>query len=130
MKLLLDTHIIIWMMHQPQSMSRGERRAILQASVRYASAASFWELRIKWNLRDRFGQRKGSVDPASAIAFSRQNEIEMIPLTEEDSICLLDQTLSHRDPFDEMLIVQADRLGARLLTRDSQLIGHPLAYHP
>lgn len=130
MKLLLDTHILVWMINQPQQISRQEHRAILRASMRYASAVSFWEMRIKWNLRDRSGRRKGLVDPERAIAFAVQNDIEIVALIEQDSLCALTQTLSHRDPFDEMLIVQAQRLGAKLLTRDSLLVDHPLAYHP
>ena len=43
-----------------------------------------------------------------------------------DRILRVDPPLPHKDPFDEMLLVHAHRLGARLMTRDRKLLGHPL----
>ncbi|MDB5708572.1 MAG: hypothetical protein JWL96_642 [Sphingomonas bacterium] len=127
MKLLLDTHFLIWLMSDPTELSSRERDAIDQAEALYLSAASFWELRIKWHTRDRSGQRKGSVDPSLAIAYAERNPFVLATLDADDATVELDPPIQHRDPFDEILLVHARRLGARLLTRDGKLVNHPLA---
>lgn len=127
MKLVLDTHILIWMANTPHEIAAAEQRAINAAQSRHVSAASLWELRIKWRLRDRQGRRKGALDPAEAIAFIASNGIGVVPLEAADSLFALDPPIDHRDPFDEMLLVHAGRIGARLLTRDEKLRNHPLA---
>jgi PIN domain nuclease of toxin-antitoxin system len=127
MKLVLDTHFLIWMANTPGEISAAEQRAINGARSRHVSAASLWELRIKWRLRDRKGRRKGTLDPAQALVFIDTNSIDLISLEATDSMFTLEPPIDHRDPFDEMLLVHAQRLGARLLTRDRLLRDHPLA---
>ena len=52
---------------------------------------------------------------------------ELLPLTARHAAALLSQPLGHKDPFDELLLVQAQEEGMHLLTRDAKLIGHPFA---
>ncbi len=51
-------------------------------------------------------------------------------LTPDQAAASLKHPTPHRDPFDEILLIQAQELGVRLLTRDRLLIGHPLALMP
>ncbi len=51
----------------------------------------------------------------------------ILPLTPDHAITPLDTPLAHTDPFDELLLVQAQVEGLRFLTRDSKLLDHPLA---
>lgn len=127
MRLILDTHFLIWLANTPGEVTAAEQRAINAAQSRHVSAASLWELRIKWRLRDRKGRRKGTLDPAEALVFIDINRIGLISLEPTDSLFALDPPIDHRDPFDEMLLVHAARIGARLLTRDRLLRDHPLA---
>ena len=53
--------------------------------------------------------------------------ITIVPLTERHAACELQTPLTHRDPFDELLLVQAQEEDLRFLTADRLLIGHPLA---
>jgi PIN domain nuclease of toxin-antitoxin system len=53
--------------------------------------------------------------------------IDFLPLTAAHATAPLHEPLSHRDPFDEILLVQAQVEGLKLLTRDARLVGHPLA---
>jgi PIN domain nuclease of toxin-antitoxin system len=52
---------------------------------------------------------------------------ELLPLTARHASAALASPLGHRDPFDELLLVQAQEEGMRLLTRDAKLARHPLA---
>ena len=54
--------------------------------------------------------------------------VQFEPLTPEQAAAALIEPLRHKDPFDALLLTQAQELGVRLLTRDGLLRGHPLAY--
>ncbi len=89
------------------------------------SAVAVWELRLKWHSLHISGARKGPVDPASIVAFAEAMDWELLPLTARHAAAGLSQPLGHKDPFDELLLVQAQEEGMRLLTRDAKLAGHP-----
>jgi PIN domain nuclease of toxin-antitoxin system len=130
-KLLLDTHFLLWMMHDRRRLSVAELELLGRGDVfLLISPIVIWEIRLKWNSLDRNGRPKGLVSPQAALGYVAQNGIEMAPLTGEQCAVPLDPPLPHKDPFDEMLLVHAAQLGARLLTRDRLLIGHPLAISP
>jgi PIN domain nuclease of toxin-antitoxin system len=129
MRLLLDTHFLVWIGKEQDKINRAERALLAQPeSELLVSVLSLWELRIKWNLRDRQGRRKGVLDPDSALQLAIENDMQVESLEPEDPTLPLDPPLAHRDPFDEMLLVHAKRLDAKLLTRDRALIDHPLTY--
>ena len=50
-----------------------------------------------------------------------------IPVTDDDAVASLESPIGHSDPFDEILLVQAQQRDLRLLTRDSRLVEHPIA---
>ena len=127
MKLLLDTHFLLWLMLKPAQISRLEQAEIEGAESLHASVISLWEFRIKWNSIDRHGRRKGETSPEDAMTFIDKSDIRLWPLTGADFIEPLDPRPDHKDPFDEMLLVHAQRLGARLLTRDRRLSDPPVA---
>ena len=131
MRVLLDTHILLWMARSPQKLNRFERSILASEDASLlVSAISVWEIRIKWQKFDRHGVRKGEVSPDDALTYIALNDLELVPLSGADLTATLDPPLTHNDPFDEMLLVHAARHNARLLTRDQQLIGHPLAIMP
>ena len=91
------------------------------------SAVAVWELRLKWHSLHISGARKGPVNPETLVAFAASMDWEFLPLTAQHAAAELAAPLEHKDPFDELLLVQAQEEGMRLLTRDSKLAGHPLA---
>ena len=91
------------------------------------SAVAVWELRLKWHSFHISGDRKGSVSPASIVSFAAAMVWEFLPLTAHHAMTDLAHPLEHKDPFDELLLVQAQEKGMRLLTRDSKLNQHPRA---
>jgi PIN domain nuclease of toxin-antitoxin system len=128
MRLLLDTHIAIWAALDPDALTDAERERMTSAdSPLVLSAVAMWELRLKWHSFHISGRRKGPVDPASVVAFPAAIDWELLPLTARHAAPQLAQPLGHKDPFDELLLVQAQEEGMRLLTRDTKLMGHPFA---
>lgn len=129
MKVLLDTHFIIWLATDPARLLPNEL-AILgsEDNLIIASAVSIWEIRLKWTSAYVSGKRKGVVDPIDALALANSAGMSLLMLDAETAATPLIVPLAHKDPFDELLLVHAQRTGARLLTRDRALLEHPLAY--
>ena len=124
MRLLLDTHILLWRLAGSDRLS-AEAITLIddQASAVYASAASVWEVAIKWSLR------KGSTDdmPLSGRAFAaalKETGIEILPITPVHAAAVDDLPAIHRDPFDRLLIATAWTEQLRLMTSDSQLAAY------
>lgn len=124
---MLDTHIAIWAATNEGDMSASERAAIADAVSPVVSAVSIWETRLKWNSLHPSGARKGVTAPESLLAFVEALGWPLLQLTARHAATTLATPLEHRDPFDELLLVQAQVEGLRLLTRDRLLQGHPLA---
>jgi PIN domain nuclease of toxin-antitoxin system len=91
------------------------------------SAVAVWELRLKWHSFHVSGTRKGPVAPSSLVAFATDLHWELLTLTAHHAGAVLAHPLAHKDLFDELLLVEAQEEGMRLLTRDSKLAHHPLA---
>lgn len=127
MRVVLDTHFILWLMLSPARISKGEQAIIEAVAPLDISVVSLWEIRVKWNTMNRHGERKGEVSPAQAMIFADKTAMRIEPLKPRDWIAPLDPPLDHKDPFDEMLLTHAQQLGARLLTRDRRLAEHPIA---
>jgi PIN domain nuclease of toxin-antitoxin system len=128
LRLLLDTHIAIWAALDSDALTDDERGQMAGADTPLVlSAVAVWELRLKWHSFHISGRRKGPVDPASVVAFEAAMDWELPPLTARHAAAELAQPLGHKDPFDELLLVQAQEEGMRLLTRDAKLIGPPFA---
>ena len=128
MRLLLDTHIAIWAALDPGALTESERGRMEDADAPLVlSAVSVWELRLKWHSFHISGDRKGPVSPATVVAFAGAMGWELLPLWPGHASAELAQPLGHKDPFDELLLVQAQEESMRLLTRDAKLIGHPFA---
>ncbi|MCB8878969.1 type II toxin-antitoxin system VapC family toxin [Acidisoma cellulosilytica] len=127
MRLLLDTHIAVWAALDPDSLTDAERRLMAETDMPIVlSAVSVWELRLKWHSFHISGARKGPLDPDAVMAFAEAIDWELMPLIARHAAATLAHAISHKDPFDELLLVQAQEEGMRLLTRDAKLAGHPL----
>ena len=69
-------------------------------------------------------------DPQAALDHIGRNHVEPAVPAPADYATPLAVELSHGDPFDEMLLIHAQRFGAKLLTCDRLLLGHPLVVQP
>ncbi|MCE9521718.1 MAG: type II toxin-antitoxin system VapC family toxin [Alphaproteobacteria bacterium] len=127
MSVLLDTHYVFGLADSPGSVSRREARFLDAHPKRLVvSAVSFWEIRLKWNSIHRSGDRKGPASPAEVLRVVSGQPVALLSLSATHAATELEVPLSHKDPFDELLLAQAQSEGLKLLTRDKLLRGHPL----
>ena len=113
MILLLDAHAVLWAMSEPSSLAVVARSAIESPSNEVVvSAGSVWELEIKRAL----GKIRIEVD---LVAELERVGIDVLPITAADATNAARLPQHHRDPFDRMLVAQARRLGAVVVTRDA-----------
>ncbi len=123
MKLLLDTHIVVWSLLEPQRLSRRVAKALASpASEIWISPVSTWEI-VLLGARGRL-RIKGDGDSQRWIgeAISRTGFREA-PLTHEVVMAMAKINLPHRDPADHFLAATALHFGLTLVTADENLIG-------
>lgn len=119
MRLLLDTHVWIWWLTDPDRLSRPAHSSLRDPdSQLYLSPASTWELMVK--------SAAGRVTVAGSVEALVEEAITasgVLPLPIEHSHALRLRQLPahHRDPFDRMLVAQAQADGLILVTADRQL---------
>ena len=131
MRILLDTSYLYDLMKAPGKFSDAERRFFAEQEARiYVSAVSIWEMRLKYRARHPSGERKSSFDANDVIALLEEQDVIFLPMTMSHAARTLEAPIDHNDPFDELLLVQAQEEGLKLLTADRQIIGHPLAITP
>ena len=117
MRVLLDTHILLWMIGESRSLSSSARRVLAdEANELFFSPISIAEVAVK-----------------------RQKNIELMPLSPDDvrfaaeecgvremtfdsrhAVALMNLPLHHRDPFDRMLLAQAKESGMKILSHDDR----------
>jgi len=130
-RLLLDTHWLYAIMPARDRLSAAERLYLADPAAEiHVSAVSIWEMRLKFHARPRDGARKSRFDPNDVLAALEDMAIPVLSMTPAHAAQPLEVPLPHRDPFDELLLVQAQEEGLKLLTHDRLLTGHPLAVSP
>lgn len=122
MKLLLDTHLLLWAAATPKRLSRAARAMLSDAdNTLLFSAVSLWEVAIKRTLgRDDF-----LVDPRALRRGLVENGYVELAMTGEHALAVVSLPLIHRDPFDRMLVAQAGAEGVMLLTADPVVAEYP-----
>ena len=118
MKLLLDTHILLWAAGQPEKLSESTRTLLTTPeNSLFFSAASIWEIVIKLGL----GREDFIVDPYLLRKMLISHGYAELPVTTEHALKVYSLPLLHRDPFDRLLIAQARTEGMLLLTGDASV---------
>jgi PIN domain nuclease of toxin-antitoxin system len=122
MKLLLDTHLLLWAAGEPQRLSKQARRLIENPENELLfSAASLWEVAIKRGLgRDDF-----KVDARLLRRGLLDNGYSELPIISDHVVATESLPLIHKDPFDRVLVAQATVEGVTLLTIDSLVSQYP-----
>jgi PIN domain nuclease of toxin-antitoxin system len=121
-KLLLDTHLLLWVANEPKRLPKAARVQIENPENELLfSAASIWEITIKRSLgRDDF-----DVDPRVLRRSLLDNGYTELPITSEHAINIDQLPSGHKDPFDRILVAQATVEGITLLTNDRKLTEYP-----
>jgi PIN domain nuclease of toxin-antitoxin system len=123
MKFLLDTHTVIWWISEPNRLSSQilahlyDKRNLLLISV-----VSLWEMQIKVQL----GKLDICVPLPELIQQQQSNQVEIIPILYTHVLALDNLPPIHKDPFDRLLIAQANVEDAILMTRDPMISRYPV----
>ncbi|HEV7509641.1 MAG TPA: type II toxin-antitoxin system VapC family toxin [Thermoanaerobaculia bacterium] len=113
MKLLLDSHAFLWWLAEDPKLKAEARQAVADpASVVHVSAATVWELSMKAAIG------KLDLDGADLAEEIEANDFVELPITARHSLAAGTLPRHHDDPFDRMLIAQAQIEGLTIVTRD------------
>ena len=116
MNLLIDTHVLLWWWTEEEQLSSRAKAAILDSRNRsYVSAAVAWELAIKVNL--------GKLDARDVVSNLKQLLIEegfmRLAISTDHALRAGLLPMLHRDPFDRMLVAQAQALNSPIVSADA-----------
>ena len=119
MRLLLDTHILLWWLADDPVLPTGARALIADpANAVFVSPMTLWEIAIK----ARLGKMDADVDDVRAAA--TDGGFIPLPFTADHASEVARLPSHHRDPFDRALVAQARREPMRFLTHDVTLVAY------
>lgn len=122
MKLLLDTHLLLWAAGAPDRLPAAALPLMRDpANILLFSAASLWEITIKRGL----GRADFQVDSRVLRRGLLDNGHEELPITSEHAVFIDSLPDLHKDPFDRILVAQATVEGITLLTSDAVIARYP-----
>ncbi len=116
MRLLLDTHVLLWAVLDDPRLTDAQARAISEADL-YLSAASVWEIGIK--------RAVGRLDvPEALFEIALEAGCRPLPISWAHAEAAAALPMHHADPFDRMLIAQARAEGLNLASSDSRFAAY------
>jgi PIN domain nuclease of toxin-antitoxin system len=118
MRLLLDTHLLLWALAEPERLDAAARAALEDPGNEVLfSAASLWEIAIKAGL----GRPDFAFDPRQILCAAMDTGFVELPVHAAAAILVTKLPPHHRDPFDRLLIAQAMSEPVRFYTADPVL---------
>ena len=121
MRVLVDTHLLLWAVASSRRLPKGARSLILDAANEvFYSAASVWEVAIKSALR----RRDFKANPTVLVRALAQSGFSELPVTSAHAARVAGLPAIHRDPFDRLLVAQSLVEPMTLLTNDAVLVGY------
>ena len=123
MKYLIDTHIFLWSLFSPAKISRRAVKIIKDPGKRiFVSIITFWEIALKFSLNKL--ELEG-ITPAELPGLANKMSFELLNLSAEDAASFYQlPRITHKDPFDRMLIWQAIREKMVLISKDGKIAGY------
>ncbi|MGH7647261.1 MAG: type II toxin-antitoxin system VapC family toxin [Gemmatimonadaceae bacterium] len=117
MRVLLDTHVWLWMIAAPERLSKKGRSIVIAAENELVfSAASAWEIAIKFAL----GKLRLPETPEAYIPrLMARTAVTSLPVHTRHALHVATLPAHHRDPFDRLLVAQAQLEGLPILTADA-----------
>ncbi len=116
MKIILDTHIFLWALGNPEKIQEEKQNEIITLSnTIYISSISIAEIMIKISI----GKLKGTFDP---VEKAKESGFELLDFKATDALLLKDLPFHHKDPFDRMLIAQCINNNYAIITDDEKFL--------
>lgn len=124
MRLLLDTHTVVWVITEPERVAP-EALGLIESSENevFISVVSPWKLAIKLS-------RRHIELPEVFYETLRDGQFSLLPVTIRHTEAIASLPHHHRDPFDRMLIAQAQVEGLTLVTSDREIRRYPVSVFP
>jgi PIN domain nuclease of toxin-antitoxin system len=124
LRLLLDTHTVVWVITEPERVAP-EALGLIESSENevFVSVVSPWELAIKLS-------RRRIELPQVFYETLRDGQFSLLPVTIRHTEAIVALPHHHRDPFDRMLIAQAQVEGLTLVTSDREIRRYPVSLLP
>lgn len=124
MRLLLDTHSLLWFIMGSERLPLATRRLISDLDNQvWVSVASLWEIAIKTGMgRLTLIRRFDELIPEQLFL----NRIEILPITVKDLSALVVLPFHHRDPFDRLIIAQAVTRSLVVVAKDREFSKYPI----
>jgi PIN domain nuclease of toxin-antitoxin system len=120
MRLLLDTHALIWAVQSPERLGAHARAALVADGAEvYASHVSLWEMAIKRSIGRLDQLDRKAVDWFDH--FVPRSGLRQLPIAPNHLGAVEDLPRLHHDPFDRLLVTQARREGMTIVTLDSHV---------
>ncbi|MEU2245440.1 type II toxin-antitoxin system VapC family toxin [Streptomyces sp. NPDC019224] len=123
MKLLLDTHVVLWWLDDSTELTDEAKHLLDTEPSVFVSAVTPWEIAIKQSL----GKLEGPDDLAERV---RDSQFLPLPITAGHGVRAGRLPEHHRDPFDRILIAQAQTEGMTILTRDKRIPSYDVPVMP
>ena len=123
MKLLLDTHIFLWLIDDDKRLSEQYRQAIQNPNnEKFLSVVSIWECVIKYQI----GKLDFPSSPETYLPKERRKHLIKTLTVDENSIAqLIRLPLLHKDPFDRLIMAQALQHDLTIMTEDKLILAYP-----
>lgn len=121
MTVLLDTHLVLWWMSGSLRLGPRSRALLKSPMTKYCSAASIWEMTLKRS-KGKLDIEDGFEDKIISMGMTH------LPIEARHAAAVGAITLPHRDPFDRLLVAQAQVDGLRLLTADAAILSAGLPF--
>ena len=122
MRVLLDTHLLLWAAQGPEALPAKALEIMgSPENTLIFSVASIWEITIKSSL----GRNDFRVDPRLFRRGLLDNGYLEMPILSEHVVATKDLPPIHKDPFDRLLVAQANSEGITLLTADPEVADYP-----
>ena len=123
MRLLLDTHVVLWQLEGSRTLSRAARRAIADATELAFSVVSFAEVGVKAAIG------KLAV-PSDFHEHVLRSGVRVLGLAPDHGLAVAELPVHHRDPFDRLLIAQARSEGLAIVTGDVRFAAYDVPVVP
>jgi PIN domain nuclease of toxin-antitoxin system len=123
-RLLLDTHALLWFYLGDSQLSRPAQDSIIDPNnIKLISPASYWEIAIKLSIQ-KYTLKVSYDEFIQEAVFD--NGFEILPIEPRHTAALISLTFHHKDPFDRMLIAQATVEGIPIVSVDSKFDPYPI----
>lgn len=124
MNLLLDTHILLWLLADTKKLPKQAVKEIRNAKTVFFSPVNLWEIGIKTSIWTEYDIKRIEDVHAGAL----KSNLQELLITSADTMFATQLPMIHRDPFDRLLIAQSHNNHCHLMTVDGKIAQYEMPY--